>query len=123
VTTEGKRRYVFVVLTNPVEGREDDYNDWYTNQHLPDLLRIDGFISAQRFELTEVQRLTQFPHPYKYAAFYEIETDDLQATCDLMGKHAESGLMPSTDAIAHERIGSIYEQITPLVTRASSGVV
>jgi hypothetical protein len=27
-------KHVFVVLTNPVEGEEDTYNDWYTNVHL-----------------------------------------------------------------------------------------
>ena len=27
-------KHVFVVLTNPLEGKEDAYNDWYTNVHL-----------------------------------------------------------------------------------------
>ena len=110
--------YIFVVLTNPVEGREEEYNDWYTNQHLPDLLNIPGFVAARRYELTETQRLTEFPHPYRYAAIYEMETDDLAATCALMGKHAAEGLMPSTPSIAHARIGSIYAPITGRMTAA-----
>ncbi|AYJ84876.1 hypothetical protein D3Y57_02050 (plasmid) [Sphingomonas paeninsulae] len=113
-----KDRYLFVVLTNPVEGQEEIYNDWYTNQHLPDLLRIPGFMAAQRFELTETQRLIQFPHPYRYAAIYELETDDLAATCDLMGQASAEGMMTSTPSIAHERIGSIYAPITDRVTAA-----
>lgn len=112
MTENAVQPYVFVVLTNPVEGMEDEYNRWYTDEHLPDLLDIPGFKTAQRFELTEVQRLKDFEHPYKYFALYEIETADLQATCDLMGKHAAEGLMRTTPSIAHARIGSIYSAIT-----------
>ena len=30
-----------VVLTNPVEGREDEYNEWYSGRHLEDVLAVD----------------------------------------------------------------------------------
>jgi hypothetical protein len=30
-------RYTFLVLTNAVEGTDDEFNDWYNNQHLKDL--------------------------------------------------------------------------------------
>jgi len=39
-------RHLLIVLTNPVEGKEDSFNDWYTNQNLHDVLKIDAFISA-----------------------------------------------------------------------------
>lgn len=112
-----KQKYVFLVLTNAVDGREDEYNDWYTNQHLPDLMRLDGFVSAQRFELTELQRLITFPHPFRYAAIYEIETDDLAATYQAMQHAADTGNMPSTEAIAHERIGSVFIPLTERLTK------
>ena len=35
--------YTMVVFTSPVEGREDDYNDWYDNQHLGDVIAAAGF--------------------------------------------------------------------------------
>lgn len=112
-----KQNYVFLVLTNAVEGKDDEYNDWYTNQHIPDLLRIDGFVSAQRFELTGLQRLIAFPHPYKYAAIYAIETDDLSATYQAMQNASDAGQMPSTSAIAHDRIGSVFIPLTDRITR------
>lgn len=34
--------YTLVVFTNPVEGREDDYNEWYDNQHLGDVIAAAG---------------------------------------------------------------------------------
>jgi hypothetical protein len=44
-------KHVFVVFTNPVEGKEATYNDWCDNRHLPDVLDVPGFVSAQRFRL------------------------------------------------------------------------
>ena len=29
--------------------REDEYNDWYTNTHLPEVLDIPGITAARRF--------------------------------------------------------------------------
>ena len=50
------QRYSLIVLTNPVEGRDGEYNDWYTNTHLHDVLKIPGIIGAQRFRRSDTQR-------------------------------------------------------------------
>ena len=39
-------KHVFVVLTNAASGKEDAYNDWYTNRHIPDVLAIPGLVAA-----------------------------------------------------------------------------
>ena len=72
-------KHVFVVFSNPVEGREDEYNAWFTDVHLQDALKIPGIIAAQRFKLSDVQRNTP-PFPWGYLALYDIETDDLNHT-------------------------------------------
>jgi hypothetical protein len=53
--------------------REGEFNEWYDNVHLPDMLEVPGMISATRWvsaELAEGQRR-------KYLALYELETDNL----------------------------------------------
>ena len=67
-----------MALTNAVDDREDEYNDWYNNTHLKDVLNVPGFVSAQRFRLSSAQRMAN--PPYKYLAIYEIETDDIHRT-------------------------------------------
>lgn len=68
--------YKFFVLTNPVAGREDEYNDWYSNRHLADIVAIPGFSAAQRF----VQRKAMMGDiPQKYLAIYELDVTDLPA--------------------------------------------
>ena len=71
----------YIVLTTPVPGREDEYNHWYDNAHVPDLLRIPGVISAQRFRIATVQR-SPGPFDFDYLAIYTFDSDDAQAIMD-----------------------------------------
>ncbi len=51
-----KTKHVLVVMSNPAPGKEQEYNDWYTNVHLGDVLKVPGIVSAQRFKLDDKQR-------------------------------------------------------------------
>ncbi len=65
---------LLVVFTNPVEGRDDDFNDWYTNIHTRDALGYRGSIAQQRFLLSDEQ-VQEFPggrFMSKYLALYEV---------------------------------------------------
>ena len=53
--------------------REDEYNDWYDNMHIPDMLEVPGMISATRWEGVH----TGEGQHRKYLALYELETDSL----------------------------------------------
>jgi len=72
-------KYTFVVLTNPVEGKEDEYNKWYNQHHIPDVISVPGFVSGHRFRLADTQFGGEASRAFKYLALYEIETDDLPA--------------------------------------------
>ena len=52
--------YTLVVYTSPVEGREDDYNEWYDNQHLGDVIAAAGFDRAERLRLTDIGKACVF---------------------------------------------------------------
>jgi hypothetical protein len=53
---------------------EDDFNEWY-EAHLPEILSIPGFVSAQRYRLEPVVVDDEVPVSYRYMALYEIEGD------------------------------------------------
>jgi hypothetical protein len=116
-TSEGETmaKYTFVVLTNAVDGKDDTFNEWYTNTHLGDVLAVPGFVSAQRFKLADAQRAKP-PHPFRYLALYEIETNDLQKTLDELGKRSGTQAMVLTDTMAPGTQAHIYEAITSVVT-------
>src|SRR6478609_1867998 len=47
----GQSRYVYLVMSDPLPGREFDFNDGYQNMHMGDLVQLPGWTGAQRFRL------------------------------------------------------------------------
>ncbi|NED90919.1 hypothetical protein G3I76_63920, partial [Streptomyces sp. SID11233] len=42
-------KHVLLVFTDPQPGREEEFNAWYDEVHLPDVLGVPGYTAAQRF--------------------------------------------------------------------------
>jgi hypothetical protein len=99
-------KYTFVVFSNPVEGREAEYNSWYEEQHLGDVLRnVHGIVAAQRFTIADTQLMGDGPEkvitngaeaaevPWKYLTLYEFETESaLRTFQDLQAKVASGAI-------------------------------
>jgi hypothetical protein len=88
---------LLVVLTEPVEGREDEYNDWYTNDHLDDVLKAAGFEAAQRFKFV-ASPLSKRPIA-PYLAIYEVDSDKREQAEKLLLETAMTPAMPISDAM------------------------
>jgi hypothetical protein len=93
-------RYIFAVHSNAAEGRDEEYNDWYSNHHLKDLLACPGVVSARRLTLAERQ-VHSGPQPFKYFCLYEIETDDLQSFIDELIARAGTQRMPISQSLGN----------------------
>lgn len=102
------KRYCYVVFSNPTAGREDEYNKWYNEVHLPDVLAVPGFVSARRFEIAqEDNRL-----PARYLALYEMETDDPQkALADLASRAGTPAMMLSDALDVGSALPTLFAQI------------
>jgi hypothetical protein len=74
-------KHILVVLSNCHEGADRVFNDWYTNTHLPDVIRVPGFSGAQRFQLSKAQ-MGEDKLPYEYLAIYEVDADDVNVPRD-----------------------------------------
>lgn len=72
-------KHIVVVLTEPTTGREDEFNDYYENVHLDEVLGTTDWLSAQRFKLSAQQGRAC---PLPYLAVYEAEADDAQTLLD-----------------------------------------
>lgn len=73
---------LFVVLTNPIEGEDEAFNEWYDAQHLPEVLDVPGVIAAQRYDIAEVNVPDDEdlpaqlpPPPHRYLVIYELDSD------------------------------------------------
>ena len=50
------KKYKMVVFTNAVEGKDKEFNDWYQNTHLEQIVSIKSFVRAQRFRFAYQHR-------------------------------------------------------------------
>ncbi len=110
-------RYTFLAFTNPTPGKEDEYNQWYEEHHLKDVLQCPGFVSARRFRLADTQfEFNTVQPPYRYLALYEIETDDVAASLKEIVNRAGSADMVMVDAIDMGSLfAPLYQEVTPLI--------
>jgi hypothetical protein len=110
-----RRKYRIVTLFNAKEGMEDKFNEWY-DAHVVNALKVRDMLTGQRFRLTEAQRAGSTPQ-WQYLAYYEIETDDLQAVIDDL--HDPARMPPGmvgTDTIAPGGQVMFFEPITEKMT-------
>ena len=103
-------RFVFVVNTNPVEGREDEYNDWYSNRHLADVLAVPGVVSARRFAIADTQ-VAAAPPSFKYLALYEVEADDPREFFDQMNARAGTDQLPISPALSSTASAVLWKEL------------
>lgn len=91
--------------------REDDYNDWYTNTHLPEVLDIPGIVAARRFKASEAAPPPDGAH--EYCAVYELDVDDLNAVMPALAERFADGSMHMSDSMEMDPTPSfvIYELI------------
>lgn len=104
--------HTLVVFTNAADGRDDEYNDWHSNIHVPDAFKIPGFRSAQRYVLSDYQR-REGPFPWRYLAIYDIETDDIARTMDELGAIIGTDAMVMSDSLGDPRLSWMFEPYGP----------
>jgi hypothetical protein len=118
--TQGMPSLRLIVLTNPVDGREDEYNDWYTGRHLDDVLAVHGFRAAQRF-VFRPGKLSTDPG-FRYLAIYEVAAATVEeAEAALLATAAKRELMPISGALARQRATWWFEAITDRVEAPAAG--
>jgi hypothetical protein len=107
--------YKFVVFTNAKPGREDEYNNWYTQKHVPEVLDISGFVRAQRFALEPTLSASS---EWNFLVLYEIESDDASATISELMRRSKAGELVVSDAMAAERIFYVFRPISPMIEKS-----
>ena len=77
---------IFIVESSPADGREAEFNEWYTNIHLAEVLKVPGFVGAWRLKRTVTN-----PAEHSYATMYEIDADEPRASLAELGRRQASG--------------------------------
>lgn len=62
-----------------------EYHRWYDETHIPEILAIEGFVSARRFEALDGE---------SFIAMYEIEGDVAEAKASLGAAQTSGSMSP-----------------------------
>ncbi len=77
-------KHLVLIFSNPTKGEEAEFNRWYEDLHLDEILATTDWEGAQRFKLTDEQWAKS---AHNYLALYEVEADDPD---DILGKLNET---------------------------------
>ena len=101
-------RYVWMVTAAAKLGREAEFNAFYDEQHVPDVLKSPGFISCRRLQALEEPALAGH-----YVALYDIEADDPQASIRQLYTLLGTDAMPPNPATDRSKTRvTLYEVIS-----------
>lgn len=109
-------KFLFLVFTRPTDGQEAEFNRWYDEQHISDVLRAKGFTAAQRFRITPQMGTPEGVLP-PYLAIYEIEGDDPQDSLADLISRSNTALMPISSALDTQ--GGVTFIATPVSERVT----
>ncbi len=101
--------HLLLVLSNPVEGREDEYNEWYSGRHIRETLETPGWSAARRFVLSDEQLGDHLPRQ-RYLALYEVESPDAATALAALRGRA-STITPNT-SISPDDVVAVFTPIT-----------
>ena len=121
---------LLVVFSNAVDGQDEEFNRWYTEVHVPDVIKLGGATCGRRYRASGVPLLAGIPEPGKYAAVYEVEADSIERIEAIAASFAESlttgaaDISPSMDlpSVRAAWLLPISDTITaPTVTEGATG--
>jgi hypothetical protein len=81
---------MMLVQSRPADPkREDEFNDWYANTHIPEVCAVPGIVAARRYKVHD-------PGPdgeaaAVYIAVYELDSDDLEAPMRELAARSSDG--------------------------------
>jgi hypothetical protein len=119
---QGQNRYVYLVMSDPLPGREFDFNDGYQNTHMGDLVQLPGWTGAQRFRLVPdvVPRNIQPLYRRGNLIIWDLEgtdLDKLRRDANAANDGGKSRPIPGFDYSPDGPVTAFYQVIGARVTR------
>jgi len=107
-------RWLYMVGTNCTDpSREAEFNDWYNNTHLPDVLETPGIVRATRYQNRDPSQ-----QGAKFLAVYEVETNDIDKTmAELQAALARKRAQGRWTQVIQVVYRSLHREINPPLSR------
>jgi hypothetical protein len=87
---------IMLVQSGPSDpAREDEYNDWYANTHIPQICAVPGITGAHRYKALNPANGEARP----YLAIYDLDADDLTDPIRELRARSTSGEIERSDVL------------------------
>jgi hypothetical protein len=100
-STNRRERGLMLVFIDPKSAEtEAEFNAWFDDIHLDEVLSVAGIASGARFKRIPIARPTPSPISQQYLTLLEVEADDIE---DVARRLTEAGKsMRQTDSVSTE---------------------
>jgi hypothetical protein len=83
---------ILIVESHPASpDRVEEYNRWYDETHLPEVVSVPGIVAARRYAPVDGEG--------PFVAIYELEADDLSAVVPALTEAFANGRITMSDAL------------------------
>src|ERR1700729_2090003 len=96
-----------VRLFNALPGREEEYEEWYEAEHIPDLVSIPCVDRGELYRLVS-DGATRTGEVRSYLTLEEIDTDDLASSMEEISTRVRAMNVPALSAAA---VRDVYEPV------------
>ena len=103
-------RFSFLVFTNPTDGSDAEFNRWYDEVHIRDVLDIPGFVAARRFRVQQSNSKVDGLPVWRYAAIYEMDCDDPEVAFQQIRERARTPRMSISEALDLDSVATFLLQ-------------
>lgn len=113
---------VFITYNQPnTPDMADEYNRWYRDVHLPDVLACPGFIRAQRFRITDIAMIDEpWVTDLDYVNIYEhtaTNVEEYNAAFSVIRDRIGKGEIVMTDTLTPGAPTTVYGRISDRIKR------
>ncbi|MFG1923333.1 hypothetical protein [Cryptosporangium sp. NPDC048952] len=70
------QREALLILSNPVDGKDAEFREWYWGIHIPEVLGLPVIEAAHRYSVPDALRANA---PQRYATLYDVKGSAAEA--------------------------------------------
>lgn len=95
--------FLVLSIARSVEGCQGEMLRWYGEQHIPDILKLEGFSKPRRFRMADVQLVPGQPQD-QFVTLFDLSCDDPRHVATEVESRIALGEMKISEAVEDFRV-------------------
>lgn len=105
-------RSLLLVHSNPAQGHEAEFDEWFVQHHLADVVALEGFRAGTFLRKADFQRNSAgLAHPFRNLAVYELD-DPPDTGVQALDAASRLGALRLNPSLASHRLTVVYDVVS-----------